>query len=137
MPDMSPMREDLLDLVTLTERVRRAADHVEQLSRAVAPGPLTEWNVTTRSVRSVRGDERPAFVVVPHTESPDLVQYLSLWSPVVGVTTAYMLRQVAREIEIRHSYDKMHCQPPNDQRSFEKRVVWAGDQAGNFLRSFT
>lgn len=134
MHDRQPDREQhASDREALAATLRTGADLVESAARSVSPTGLAGWYVPPLSDYLVLGGgENRAPSVVARTKTPELAAFLALWSPLAGVTMAYMLRQVAHEIE---SYDECHRLPPPLARSFEKRAVWAGELAGHFLRS--
>lgn len=116
----------------LAEQLRRAADVLETKARAAAPHGMLEWRAAPDDRHRVVIPQDSAHPFVAYAVSPEITEYISVWSPPTGVTIAYMLRQVARELD---SYDHLHCLPPDLRRLAEKRAVWAGEIAGCVLRS--
>jgi hypothetical protein len=103
----------------LAALLRHAGDVLEPMARAAAPGGQLGLSTNLNGL-------------VANRNSPAVAEYLSLWTPVAGVTVAYMLRQVAREIDFHDQWTPL---PPELRRLAEKRVVWAGELAGHVLRS--
>lgn len=134
MHDTHPRREQYAsDRQALAATLRTSADLVESAARSVSPTGLAGWYVPPLGDYLVLGGgENRQASIVAWAHSPELAAYLALWSPLVALTTAYMLRQVAHEID---SYNEFHRLPPPLARSLEKRAVWAGELAGHFLRS--